>query len=318
MDRHPRFVLRLCLALGMLPASAGSAGAHADTPLTAGYGTPVIDGSRGAGEWDEVVPRSVFTGLAGSLLYVSNDGTNLYLALWAPDPTVTINDQFRVRIDDDHDGLNTEGDDELGVVGTGNFFDLHFSTGFWNQGDAFSNGSGAAGSVDGGAFFEMAHPLDSGDIYDMAIAPGDTIGLCIRYNIDGTSPSTDVYPSDCMNSLNAQSLYVDVATATGTVEVAPGARTSSALAVFPNPALLGSVLEIRYVVPREGAEVEIALHSLNGAKIAGISKRRQPQGLQSVRWSVPTTGAGRIAPGVYFLRARYDGAQAETKTLILR
>jgi len=315
MDRHPRESLPTLLAFGLLLAGAPSVPAHVDTPMTPGYATPVIDGARGPGEWDEVVPRAVFTGLSGSLLYVLNDGANLYLALWVPDPTLTIVDQFRVRIDSDHDGVNAAGDDELGVTGTGLFFDLHFANGFWNQGDAFSDGSAAVGAVDGGGFFELSHPLD---IHDMSVSPGDTIGLCVRYNQDGMTSVNEVYPFDCMNSLNQQSLYVDVATSTGAVDAGPGLGGAGGLAAFPNPARLGSAMEIRFHVPARGADVDIALYAITGAKVGEVVTGRFEAGPQSVRWSVPERAAGKLAPGVYFLRARYDGAATETRTLLLR
>lgn len=318
MDRQRRSSIPVAWGIAASLALATAVGAHEETPVTAGYATPVIDGVRSPGEWDDVVPRPVFTGLTGSLLYVLNDNTNLYVALWVPDTSLSIIDQFRLRIDSDHDGLNMEGDDELGVTGTGIFFDLHYAGGFWNQGDAFSDGSAAAGPVDGGGFYELSHPLDSGDMYDMSIVAGDTIGLCVRYNPNGMTSVNDIYPPDCMNSLNQQSLYVDVATSTGTVDALPGRFAGRPFAVFPNPARLGSAVELRFAVPQSGANVDIALYTIAGRRAAAVVSRRFEEGAQSVRWSVPARGHADLGPGVYFLRARFDGGGARTQTLILR
>ena len=306
------------LAVASLAFSAPSSSAHSGGVIGAGSGTPILDGFKAPGEWDAADPRQVFTGLSGSMLYVLLDDTNLYLALWVPDATLTINDQFRVRIDGDHDGLNTQGDDELGITGTGLFFDLHYDSGFWNQGDPYSHGSARVGPLDGGSFYELAHPLDSGDPFDISASSGDTIGLCIRYNNLGVTNAADVYPTDCMNSVYQQSHYVDVVLGGSTVDAGASSPAAGALEVLPNPAVPGAPLEVRFEVAESGAEIDLGLYSVTGARVAGLAHGAFAGGRQSVRWVPRSAGSPRLGPGVYFLRLRQNDGPVQTRAILLR
>ncbi len=303
----------LILFFGLVHPARGAA---AD-PIPSGYGTAVLDGTLGAGEWDSASPRAVFTGLTGSYLYAMNDLENLYLALWAPDPTFTTTDQFRVRIDSAHDSLNAFGDDELALVAPNTFFDSHFTGEFWGVLDATSNGAGMASAVPGGNFFEMCHPLNSGDPRDMAIAPGDTIGLCIRYLNDNMAPGTDVYPPDCFVLANEQTLYVDLITASGAVAVPAGDNASHGLTLVPNPAGRGAPVEFRYAVPGGGARVAIEVYSVTGERVHVVERGFEAAGARTATW-VAGRKSGPVAPGVYFVRVLYDGRIAATGSLVLR
>ena len=316
MHRHTGRVFPFAVAALVL--SSPTVSAHTGGAIGAGSGTPTIDGVRSPGEWDAAHPKAVFTGLAGSLLYVLLDDANLYVALWVPDATLTITDQFRLRVDGDHDGLNTQGDDELAVAGTGLFFDLHYDSGFWNQGDPFSHGSAAAGLLDGGAFYELSHPLDSGDPFDISAAMGDTLGLCVRYNNANVTNPNDVFPADCMNSVHQQSLYVDVVLGVPTVHAGAPALGTPGLEVFPNPVVPGAPVEVRFAVAGGGADVDLALYSVTGARVAELTRGSFAGGSHSVRWAPRAEHATRLAPGVYYLRLRRSGEPAVSRSILIR
>lgn len=175
----------------------------------------VVDGVKSSGEWDDAASFAVFTNdadLDGSNLYVMNDASNLYLALEVTDP-LTSSDIWELRFDDaDNDTLDA-GDDALSFSQTAGFRDEHFNGTVWGVLDAVSHGTAAAGSPTAGtAFFEISHPLNSGDGEDVALTSGDVFGLCIRFFDDGgsASASTDVYPPDCVLAVNDQNLYEDI------------------------------------------------------------------------------------------------------------
>ena len=174
-----------------------------------GFGTPTVDGTKGATEWDAAGRVKVFTGLnLFSTFYVMNDATTLYLALEVVgDATFTASDRMEVRFDNTLDGVDTAGDDELAVSTTG-FFDRHFNGTFYGIPDATQDGTGAAGTSGGGLnFFEMAHPLNSGDGDDFALTYGNEVGFCLRYFDDGTSMTSLTFLPNCVLAANAQTLY---------------------------------------------------------------------------------------------------------------
>lgn len=309
---------KLIRALALAAVLFTSGAAAEEAPIVAGFGTPIIDGVLSPGEWDAATPRPVFTGLLGSILYVLNDDANLYLALWVPDPTFTGTDQFRVRIDSAFDGVSVPGDDEIAVVAPSLFFDMCLFEGFWGVLDGSTHGDGAASAVEGGNFFEMAHPLASGDPRDMVIAVGDTIGLCLRYNNDNSTSESNIYPTDCLDAGTQQSLYVTAATVTSTVGAPAFAGRASGLRVFPNPVARGAALEFSYGVPPGGALIEIDVYAVSGRRVAQVARGFEAAGERSVRWVAPSGAGEALAPGVYFGRLRYDGRPAGTRSFVLR
>lgn len=84
--------------------------------------------------------------------------------------------------------------------------------------DAYYNGAAysldaqqdgmTAGSylMDGTAFIEVSHPLNSGDVNDIAIAAGDRFGLCVSYFDDNTVSRAS--PLGCELTGNEQDRYV--------------------------------------------------------------------------------------------------------------
>ena len=162
--------------------------AHSGDSFTTTFGTPTIDGIQSTGEWDTAVQIPVFT-LAPGTVYIMHDFTNLYFALRVTDNTLGNDDRFEIRFDNAHNGTIDDGDDELRLGGLSLFRDAHFEASIPTFGihDAQQDGSGAAGHAGADNFFEISHPLNSGEVDDIAIAEGDSISFCLRYFLDGTS-----------------------------------------------------------------------------------------------------------------------------------
>lgn len=155
---------------------------------------PTVDGVRDPGEWDDATSVPAFTG--ATFLY-QNDDENLYLALEVDDPTFTGSDRLDLRFDNARDGSLDDGEDNLRVDVTSGFADAHFSGGSWSSDDSQQDGAGAAGGSGGTNFFEIVHPLDSGDPDDFSLSTDDLVGYCIIYFEDGTSNADTTYPSTC-------------------------------------------------------------------------------------------------------------------------
>ena len=134
------------------------------------------------------------------LLYVMNDADNLYLAVKVNDTDFNRGDVLEFFFDNNNTGVMTKGDDVLQydvnalMTSQVRFFDEFlnsFGSGHMGQAEdrAFggrTDGMGA-GSGDGQYnYFEMSHPLNSGDKgHDISLKPGDTFGLLLRYDDDG-------------------------------------------------------------------------------------------------------------------------------------
>ncbi len=209
-------LVTLLILVGLLAVVSADHGlAHSGDAFTSGFGTPTIDGVQGPGEWDAATQIPVFSDLPGSTLYVMNDDTNLYFGLSVTDPTLSADDILEIRLDNAHNGTIDDGDDELSLTGASQFRDEHFDAALGSYGilDAQQDGSGSAGDAGATNFFELSHPLNSSAGDDIAIAPGDTVGFCVRYFLDGTafSPGTD-FPELCPLVANAQNLYADLTT----------------------------------------------------------------------------------------------------------
>lgn len=222
-------VSMLIVAFNSTPASG-----HIGDVLTAWAITPpTIDGLISpANEWDNAAQVSVFTGsYAGSVFYVMNDEINLYLALKVVDSTFMDNDMVSVRFDNDHNGVTDVGDDKIFPT-KNEFRDCHYRRPGpgWGAPDSLyidgsSDGSSAAGRLNGANFFEVSHPLNSGDPYDFSLSAGDIVGFCLTYFDDGTAYGwCSVYPPSSRAAANQQLLYGDIMIAspvTSTIDVDP-------------------------------------------------------------------------------------------------
>lgn len=84
-------------------------------PIEAVYGTtPTIDGTISAGEWDDA-STTTFDGPSGTcIVYVKQDGSNLYIGINIPDTTPDSLDRFEVCLDtNDDEGVAPNTDDYL-------------------------------------------------------------------------------------------------------------------------------------------------------------------------------------------------------------
>jgi len=302
------------LLVALLVFTASPASAHVGAPIPSAHGTATIDGVKGAGEWNAATPRAVFdTGaLAGSLLYVMDDDVNIYLGLFVPDATFMASDAFWCRFDAKHDALALAGEDEVNTV-SGSFFDSHFDGVSWGIQDLRYQGAGAATAVAGGNFFEIAHALNTGDPDDMFVGAGQTIGLCINYSNDGQGFGTDVYPLPCTGDGATQNDYVDY-TISSVAAADPQASLAAAhVARAPNPLRRGADLAIFYGVSPSGGAPEIGIYSVAGRKLADLGPLATESGDHVLHWQ----GSGTLGPGVYFVRARYEGVGIRSRTLIV-
>jgi hypothetical protein len=157
--------------------------------------TPVtVDGVNSPGEWDDATQVPAF---AGATFFYKNDGENLYLALSVQDASLGAADILSIRFDNNRNGVMDTGEDNLGVSGDGTFRDGHAEGGSWGFADDEVNGTGAAGSSGGVDFFEISHPLDSGDANDFGVSSGDRLGYCIYFFLDGTASDATTFPTGC-------------------------------------------------------------------------------------------------------------------------
>lgn len=300
------------LLVALLCLTAAPAWAHIGVPIPSAHGTATIDGVKGASEWNAATPRAVFgTGaLAGSLLYVMDDDVNIYLGLFVPDATFLPSDAFWCRFDSKHDGIAMVGDDEVNTA-SGNFFDSHFDGVSWGIQDLRYQGAGAATAVAGGNWFEIAHAINTGDPDDMFVGAGQTIGLCINYSNDGQGFGTDVYPINCTGDGATQNDYVDYTLSSVAAADPHAALAAAHVALSPNPLRRGAELAIDYGVSTTAPE--IGIFSVSGHKLAELGPLASESGEHVLHWQ----GSGALAPGVYFVRARYAGVGIRAKTLII-
>ena len=151
----------------------------------------------------------LFDSLPGSALFILNDAVNLYLAMSVPAEILLPEARFIILLDNDSNETIDEGDDTLALIGSSVFQDTHFGllpSGKFNCcfEDITRDGEGMARHAAGVSFFEVAHPLNSGDPGDIAIIPGEGLGFCVRY---GDGAAVISYPKGCPLSINQQTLY---------------------------------------------------------------------------------------------------------------
>ena len=103
-----------CAAISVALSAASPAAAHPPGPTLSGFGTPVIDGVIGSGEWDgaarhpfaAALPASDGGGTVPATLFVMNDGVNLYVAVEVQ-RSVPPGGSFVMEFDNDHDGSSS-------------------------------------------------------------------------------------------------------------------------------------------------------------------------------------------------------------------
>jgi len=190
----------LATMLVLAACGSGTPTALLSTPMT-------IDGVSSPGEWDDATQGPAF---AGATFLYKNDGENLYLALSVQDASLGADDQLVLRFDNDGNGVMDTGEDNLGVGGDGDFQDAHAEGGFWGIADQEVDGDGAAGFSGGTDFFEISHPLSSGDADDFSVSSGDRIGYCVYFFLDGTASDATTFPTGCQLVGNDLSGYQEI------------------------------------------------------------------------------------------------------------
>jgi len=183
---------------------------------------PIIDGTFSSKEWQSAatiefnITYNIGDRITPGILYVLNDASNLYLGVKVKDTSFNQGDVLEFFFDNNNTGVMTKGDDVLQFDVTAlmtshiGFFDEFLNSypaGLGQTEDravvgGTTDGTGA-GSGDGQYdYFEISHPLNSGDKgHDISLKPGDTFGLLVRYDDDGRigsfwpgeTPGTPVY-----------------------------------------------------------------------------------------------------------------------------
>jgi hypothetical protein len=198
--RTPSTSLALVATLALAACGGQSSTGPSSTPV-------VVDGVESPGEWDDATQVPAFS---GATFFYKSDGVRLYLALSVQDATLDANDVVDIRFDNDRNGRRDATEDELALSGDGTFYDDHVLADSWGNLDQEQDGSGAVGASGGTNFFEMTHPLESGDSNDVSVASGDRIGYCLYVFIDGTASDATSLPSGCPEAGDDLSGYLEI------------------------------------------------------------------------------------------------------------
>jgi len=186
--------LRTCLWVGALLAVT-PCWLQADIVVSSGFGTPTINGVFSPGEWAKAgqTTFSVNTidGPASATMYVMNDAANLYVGFTITYPTWS---SVEIDFSNDNSGAFQNGDDAIGFNSSLNRFYDMFRTNLdpcsssapgacgFNDADygGTVDGSGASSSAGGVTYYELSHPLNSGDTgHDFSLVPGDSVGFTL-------------------------------------------------------------------------------------------------------------------------------------------
>ena len=83
---------------------------------------------------------------------------------------------------------------------------------------------------------------------------------------------------------------------------------------MPNP--VTKMTEIRFDVPRPGADVKLKIYDVRGREVCTLLSDRRAPGYYSQAWDGTNTQGARVAPGVYFCRME-AGEFRDTRKLVL-
>lgn len=197
------------LATTLVVLSSGAAGAS-DELLLRGYGTPVVDGVIGPGEWDAAGSYAFMAnrapadggGTVPARLYVMNDATNLYLALRVSVTNLGYS-IFNAAFHAPPPNSFGDGNDVLQVSASG-LEDLHYHFvppyNYPWLADVDDGGSrdGTAVVRTGGeeTVFEVSHPLNStDDRHDFSLAVARRVEFYAAFHHCVTSCAVTLMPS---------------------------------------------------------------------------------------------------------------------------
>jgi hypothetical protein len=203
-------VLAISCALMLGAIGLGAATSMINSSYTTDM--PIIDGIISSEEWTNKIPI-ILNGYShpentlNGELYVMNDANTMYIAVVIPDNTPDA-DYLLLDFDQGNDNEAIEGrEDALGFNlcslydwFPSNYTDLHWNS-FWWAEDGTTHGQGAQryDALSGTYQYEFMKPLRSGDIQDMALNAGDTIGFRIEV-WDGTTTDWYRYPQNTVDS----------------------------------------------------------------------------------------------------------------------
>lgn len=200
--RHGRILVVPLIVLLVAAASTnfplGSAQEQRVT-LASGFTSkePTIDGKIEDAEWATATQSSFPSKYGESTVYVMNDDRFLYIGVKVRDENLgDIIGKFDQIVVDFHvpddNGKVVANDDSFGCAPPRTFDDAHFLADGQISADRNINGECAVQRIDRFNHFEIKHPLNSGEIDDIALRPGDSAAFRIVVFDDGKV--ADVFP----------------------------------------------------------------------------------------------------------------------------
>jgi len=102
---------------------------------------------------------------------------------------------------------------------------------------------------------------------------------------------------------------------TGPSDVSEGSRVALQDRVAPNP--FSGTTSFHYAVIGVGQTVRIGVHDMAGRLVRTLTSGWQPKGHYTVQWDSRDDRGVQMAPGVYFLRARFDGGASVIRVVLL-
>lgn len=209
--RGRRWALATLTALSLM-AIPGAAVGHSGLVLR-GYGSAVIDGVFGAGEWEPAgrhdfeaaLPVELGGGTVSASLYFMNDAQNLYVGLRVGSASTAGTTSFFGSFDNNHSGgvYNEEGDEVMafersqGTVAFSDDFIHLVGNGFcWCVDTEYGGADELSGSYtkdSNASYYELSHPLNTGDdAHDFSVGPGRRMSIGFDHVACG--------PTQCANT----------------------------------------------------------------------------------------------------------------------
>ncbi len=233
--------------------------AHAPGVVLSGFGTPTIDGVFAPDEWNSAgrvefavdVPSTDGGGTTPATLYVMNDAVNLYLAVKVARRTLGTS-SVAFEFDNDHSGVAfREGNDAVVFTpGAGLFDDFRTRSApctpsgeVCAPGDTTdggrTDGQGAATNNGAFSFYEISHPLNSGDTqHDFSLRAGATVGFSLSVRLFSLNTPSSFADTDFPGPASVGTAYGDIVIAsssTATTAPAPTPRPTVNPTPTPSP-----------------------------------------------------------------------------------
>ncbi len=189
--------MRICML--QVLAVLSFAFVHADPIMLSGTGVAVIDGVLDAGEWSsagtyEFLANTPEKGTTPATFYFMNDDVDMFFALVFERSAADPANGFCIEFDNDGSNSLSDGDDAIvanpsvpnGLADDcrqleGNILTGRMDTYYGGSNDGFGD------FANDGEFsiFELSHPLNSGEIYDVSLFPGSEISTQLSLRMIG-------------------------------------------------------------------------------------------------------------------------------------